>query len=110
MSDRVYPAVPPTPGTEPHWEGAKPGKLLVKWCRRCAKPHLDPRGICPHCMSTNGEWREAKGTGEIFTYSVMRGAKPAYGVAYVTLDERVTMMTNIVDVDPEKVKVGQRVM
>ena len=30
-------------------------------------------------------------------------------VAYVTLDEGVSMMTNIVDVDPGKVKVGQRV-
>ena len=76
---------------------------------RAEKPHHYPRGVCPHCMSTNLEWREAKGTGEIYTYSIMHAAKPAYVVAYVTLDEGVSMMTNIVDVDPGKVKVGQRV-
>ena len=109
MTEKVYPAVPPTPGSEPYWEGAKAGKLLVKWCQSCKKPHHYPRGVCPHCMSTNLEWREAKGIGEIYTYSIMHAAKPAYVVAYVTLDEGVSMMTNIVDVDPATVKVGQRV-
>ena len=27
MSEKVYAAVPPTPGAEPYWEGAKAGKL-----------------------------------------------------------------------------------
>jgi hypothetical protein len=30
MSEKIYPSVLPTPGTEPYWEGAKAGKLLVK--------------------------------------------------------------------------------
>ena len=77
MTEKVYPAVPPTPGSEPYWEGAKAGKLLVKWCQTCKKPHHYPRGVCPHCMSTNLEWRESKGTGEIYTYSIMHAAKPA---------------------------------
>jgi uncharacterized OB-fold protein len=109
MSEKVYAAVPPTPGAEPYWEGAKAGKLLVKWCQDCKKPHHYPRGVCPHCLSTNLEWKQAKGTGEVYTYSIMHAAKPAYVIAYVTLDEGVTMMTNIVDVDPAKVKVGQKV-
>ena len=109
MSEKVYAVVPPTPGTEPYWEGAKAGKLMVEWCQDCKKPHHYPRGVCPHCMSSNLEWKQAKGTGEIYTYSIMHAAKPAYVIAYVTLDEGVTMMTNIVDVDPAKVKVGQKV-
>ena len=68
MSEKVYAAVPPTPGTEPYWAGAKAGKLLVKWCQDCKKPHHYPRGVCPHCMSANLEWKEAKGTGEVYTY------------------------------------------
>ena len=36
-------------------------------------------------------------------------AKPGYVIAYVTLVEGVTMMTNIVDIDPAKVRVGQKV-
>ena len=73
---------------------------MVKWCHDCKKPHHYPRGICPHCMSSNLEWKQAKGTGEIYTYSIMHAAKPAYVIAYVTLEEGVTMMTNIVDIDP----------
>ena len=60
-------------------------------------------------MSTNLEWKQAKGTGEVYTYSIMHASKPAYVIAYVTLDEGVSMMTNIVDCDAAKVKVGQKV-
>jgi uncharacterized OB-fold protein len=105
---RKYQAVPMTPGAEPYWEGAGEGKLMLKWCQSCGKPHHYPRGICPHCGSDKLEWREAKGTGEVYTYSIMRPNGP-YVIAYVTLDEGVTMMTNIVDCDPESVQVGQKV-
>lgn len=109
MSDKVYQAVGTTPGTEPYWDAAKDGKLMVKFCKDCKKPHHYPRGICPHCFSTNLEWKQAKGTGEVYTYSIMHAAKPAYVIAYVTLDEGVSMMTNIVDCDHAKLKVGQKV-
>jgi hypothetical protein len=60
-------------------------------------------------MSSNLEWKQASGSGEIYTYSIMHAARPAYVIAYVTLEEGVTMMTNIVDVEPAKVRVGQKV-
>jgi uncharacterized OB-fold protein len=107
--EKIYPSVPATPGSEPYWEAAKQGKLLLRYCKDDGKPHHYPREICPYTFSTNLEWREAKGTGVIYTYSIMHAAKPAYVIAYVTLDEGVSMMTNIVDCDPAKVKVGQKV-
>jgi uncharacterized OB-fold protein len=39
----------------------------------------------------------------------MHAAKPPYVIAYVTLEEGVSMLTNIVDVDPAKVEIGQKV-
>ena len=39
----------------------------------------------------------------------MHAAKPAYVIAYVTLDEGVSMMTNIVDCDFDKVRIDQPV-
>ena len=45
----------------------------------------------------------------IYSYSVMRRAEPVYVMAYVTLDEGPTMMTNLVDCDPDAVTVGARV-
>ena len=110
MAEKVYATVPATPGSEPYWEGAKAGKLMVKWCQDCKKPHHYPRGACPHCLSANLEWKQAKGTGEIYTYSVTRRGGPVpYCIAYVTLDEGIKMMTNIVDCDLDAVRIGQKV-
>jgi uncharacterized OB-fold protein len=39
----------------------------------------------------------------------MRRVPVPYALAYVTLDEGVTMMTNIVDCDLDKIKIGQAV-
>jgi hypothetical protein len=107
--ERIYPVVPPTPGSEPYWEAANAGKLLLGYSKACQKYFYYPRGVCPMTLSTDVEMREAKGTGTIYTYSIMRPAKPVYVIAYVTLDEGPSMMTNIVDCDPESVKIGQKV-
>ncbi len=71
--------------------------------------HWYPRAICPFCASDKIEWRAASGKGTIYTYSVMRRAKEPYAIAYVTLAEGPTMMTNIVDCDFDVLRVGQPV-
>ena len=53
--------------------------------------------------------QQASGNGTIYTYSVMRRAPVPYAIAYVTLQEGVSMMTNIVDCDLDKIKIGQAV-
>ena len=97
-------------GDERYFEAAAQGKLLLKKCNDCNEPHHFPRGICPFCFSTNVDWIEAKGGGTIYSYSITRRAGPTpYCIAYVTLDEGVTMMTNIVDCDLDSVQIGQKV-
>ena len=54
-------------------------------------------------------WQEASGRGTVYTYSVMRRAPVPYCIAYVTLAEGPTMMTNIVDCDLDTVRIGQAV-
>ena len=98
------------PCDQPYFDAAAEGKLMLKKCRDCGQHHHYPRGLCPHCFSDKVEWVEAKGTGEIYTYSVTRRGPPTpYCIAYVTLDEGVRMMTNIVDCDLDAVKIGQKV-
>ena len=97
-------------GDEHYYEAAGQGKLLVKKCADCNGLHHYPRGICPFCLSDKVSWQEAKGTGTIYTYSVTRRAGPIpYVIAYVTLDEGISMMTNIVDCDLDDVRIGQKV-
>jgi uncharacterized OB-fold protein len=107
--ERTIASPEPNVETQVFWDAAGKGKLMIKTCNSCSKPHYYPRAICPRCFSDQTEWTEAKGTGEIYTFSVVKRAKIPYAMAYVTLDEGVTMMTNIVDTDLDAIKIGQKV-
>jgi len=97
------------PGTEHLWEQAKAGTLTVKSCKSCGKLHWYPRTLCPFCMGET-EWKAVSGKGKIYSFSVMQRGNPnPYCIAYVTLDEGVTMMTQIVDCDLDSVAIGQAV-
>ena len=107
--ERKIPAPPITPETEPFWTAAGEGRLVIKKCRSCGQVHYYPRSICPFCGSDRTEWRDASGRGTIYSYSIMRRAPVPYAIAYVTLEEGVTMMTNIVDCDLDAIRIGQKV-
>ena len=109
QKERELVAPEPNPETQAFWDAAKEGKLLIKHCRACGELHYYPRALCPFCFSDQTEWRQAVGTGTIYSYSVMRRAPVPYAIAYVTLSEGVTMMTNLVDCDFNRLKIGQSV-
>jgi uncharacterized OB-fold protein len=97
------------PEVKPYWDACNEGRLVLRKCGGCGKVHYYPRGICPFCFSTEGSWVGATGKGKIYSYSVMERANPPFTMAYVTLSEGVTMMTNIVECDFSTVKIGQDV-
>ncbi|HSV77708.1 MAG TPA: OB-fold domain-containing protein [Ramlibacter sp.] len=98
------------PGDEPYFAAAAGGRLLVKKCKACGEAHHYPRSLCPFCWSSEVDWSDTSGQGVIYTYSVTRrGAGAPYCIAYVTLDEGPTMITNIVDTDLDAIHIGQRV-
>src|SRR6266511_5896705 len=107
--ERRIPAPEANPETRPFWEAAGRGRLLIKTCASCGQPHYYPRSICPFCGSDATEWLQASGRGTIYSYSVMRRVPVPYALAYVTLDEGVTMMTHLVDCDLDAIRIGQRV-
>jgi uncharacterized OB-fold protein len=107
--ERVIPSPVPTEDTKPFWEAAAQGRFLIKRCLACGQPHWYPRALCPFCFSERTEWQPASGGGVIYSYSVMRRATPPYVVAFVTLDEGPTMLTNIVACDPDSLTIGQKV-
>jgi len=107
--ERTIPAPQPTVENQAYFDAASQGKLLVKKCTACGQSHHYPRALCPFCGSDRTEWTQASGRGTIYSYSVMRRASPPYAIAYVTLAEGPTMMTNIVDCDLDQLRVGQAV-
>ena len=94
--------------TEPFWDGAKAGKLMLPHCQECNRVHWYPRHICPSCHSMNLSWIEASGEGTIYAYAVQhlsfgpwKEAAP-YVTAYIDLKEGDRMLTVLRGVDPEK--------
>ncbi|MEZ5786900.1 MAG: Zn-ribbon domain-containing OB-fold protein [Xanthobacteraceae bacterium] len=104
----LMPAPQPNPETQAFWDATKQGRLLLRRCKACGEVHFYPRTICPFCFSDYTAWLESKGQGTVYAFSVMRRGSP-FALAYVTLDEGPTMMTNIVDCDLDAVRIGQKV-
>lgn len=111
MTDKPLPQFDPE--SQPYWNAAREGRLLIKRCADCGKAHHYPRELCPHCHSDRVTWEQASGKGTVYTYTVARRpAGPAfkadtpYVVALVELAEGPRMMTNLVSVDLERVRIG----
>ena len=97
------------PETAEFWQAAEQGRLVLKGCNSCGNAHWYPRAVCPHCGSTDLAWADASGRGKIYAFSPARRASPVYTLAYVTLEEGPTIMTNIVDADPDSLAIEQDV-
>lgn len=67
------------------------GKLLLRHCTACGLMLPPDRALCPSCWSKALEWREAKGTGIVYSaveFHRAFGAIPIpYTVVQVELDE-----------------------
>jgi uncharacterized OB-fold protein len=96
--------------SEPAVQAAAEGRLLLARCRACGEAHSYPRVPCPFCGSTDLDAQDAGGAGRIYSFSVthQRDDEP-YVIAYVTLAEGPTIMTNIIDTPPEEIAIDQEV-
>jgi uncharacterized OB-fold protein len=109
MTERKIPAPFVNPENKPFWDAARAGKFLIGKCKDTGKHFWYPRKNSPLTGSNDISWHEASGNGTIYSHSTLWRAQPAYYLAYVTLDEGITVMTNIVDCDFKDVKIGQKV-
>ena len=115
--DRIIKAPTLNIGDEIYYDAASQGRLLVKQCADCQKYHHYPRALCPFCFSDKTEWKEAKGTGTIYTYSVVRQSyhpffrsQVPYVVAWIDLDEGPRLVSNVLGVAaPDLGLIGKRV-
>jgi uncharacterized protein len=106
---RKIPAPRVLPEARPYWDAADEGRLLLKRCDACGQVHHYPRDVCPFCMSTDTRWIESGGTGVLYSFSTMGQGEAAFTLAMVTLDEGITMMSNLVGCDPATARIGDRV-
>ncbi len=102
--------------TRPYWQGAANHQLLIQRCTDCGHMQFYPRLICTACSSRAVGWHAASGRGSVKSFTVIRRAVSAafeadvpYVVAIVALAEGPTLMSNIVECDPERVHIGMAV-
>jgi uncharacterized OB-fold protein len=99
--------------TRPFWDAAREGRFLIKRCRACGRAHHYPRPFCPHCWSADVAWEDASGAATLYTWSVIHQndlppwpERVPYVAAVVELDEGPRVMTNVVDCEFERLRVG----
>jgi len=102
--------------TQPFWDGCREGRFRVRHCNACGRDHFYPRPFCPACWSADVEWRDAAGTGTLYTYSIVRQndlppfpERVPYVAAIVELDEGPRVMTNIEGCDFDALEIGMPV-
>ena len=109
----------PTPDaeTQPYWDAAAEGRLLLRRCGDCGRAHFYPRSFCPVCWSANVTWEDASGRATLYTWSVVHAndlppfkERLPYVAAVVDLEEGPRMMTNIVDCDLQALRIGMDVV
>ena len=90
-------------------------RFALPRCEDCGKFHFYPRPACPHCSGTRLAWGEASGGGTVYSHStVHRAPSPEfkesvpYVVAIVETDEGPHLLSRVVGVSPEAVRIGMR--
>ncbi|RJP68210.1 MAG: Zn-ribbon domain-containing OB-fold protein [Candidatus Abyssobacteria bacterium SURF_17] len=116
MPEYLKPMPVPDHITETFWAAARQHKLLIQQCRDCGRNQFFPQSSCRACLSENLEWVEASGSGKVYSYTIIHRPPSAsfeedapYTVALVELGEGVRMMSNIIEIEPDQVRVGMPV-
>jgi uncharacterized OB-fold protein/acyl dehydratase len=109
---RPRPAV--SADTEFFWEGCRRGELLIQRCAACGRLRHPPRPACGECGSLDWDAVRSSGRGEVFSFVVhhhppVPGFEVPYVVALVALEEGTRLVSNLVDVAPEDVRIGMPV-
>jgi uncharacterized OB-fold protein len=100
-----------------YFEGCAAGELRIRLCHACDARFRFAHGWCPECWSADIGWVAASGRGTVSHLTIIHQAPyPAfeadvpYVLALIDLDEGVRMMANVVNCDPEDVRIGMAVI
>ncbi|MGV0835008.1 thiolase C-terminal domain-containing protein [Mycolicibacterium thermoresistibile] len=98
------------------WTAGADGELRILGCQDCTALIHPPQPVCRYCRSHHLAPRNVSGRGTLAGFTVNHrfgfpDLPPPYVVAQVALDDdpRVRLTTNIVECDPDELKLGQRV-
>lgn len=95
------------------WTGGKDNELRFQRCQQCGYYNHPPTPICPSCHSKELKFEVVSGKASLWTFTVnhqpwMPGPELPFVVAIVAIPEQegLRLTTNLVDVEPDDVKIG----
>jgi uncharacterized OB-fold protein len=98
------------------YEGARRHELMLMRCKECRAWRLPSRPRCPDCWSTETAWEKASGRGTLYSFGIMHqkfagfADDVPYNYAVVELEEGPRIVSNIVDVANEELRVDMPVV
>ncbi|MFG3282672.1 bifunctional MaoC family dehydratase N-terminal/OB-fold nucleic acid binding domain-containing protein [Streptomyces sp. NPDC048111] len=96
------------------WAGVAEHRLLIQRCEDCAELRFPWLPGCPGCGSARWDTIDAAGSGTVYSYVVMHhppfpAFDPPYAVGLVELAEGVRIISNVIGVPPDEVRIGMPV-
>jgi len=104
--------------TQPFWNAARDGKLVMQKCDNCGTVNFPAKPWCVSCGSRDLEWAEMKLTGTVYSFTISRSVAMNYPdweaelpivLCLVDVDDGARMYAQLTDCDPEKMEIGMRV-
>ena len=99
---------------EGFWKGVDDHKLMLQKCGACDTWCHLPQPMCPECQSLDRKWEAVSGKGTVYSWVTHRESnhpafKAPYSVVLVELEEGMRIISNLVDVKPEDIRIGMKV-
>lgn len=110
--------VSPDPLTQPYWDACRRGELRLQRCGDCRAFLHFPGLLCRRCGSARLAWERVCGKGTVYSFVIVHHAtmpefkdRVPYVVAWIELDEDpcARVLGDLVDCDPARVAIGDRV-
>jgi uncharacterized OB-fold protein len=97
------------------FDGARRGELMLQHCAICGGWSFPVRERCPHCFAGSLGWRAASGRGTLYTFAIMHQVmnpgfadSVPYNVSQIDLEEGVRMVSNVVGVANDALRIGMK--
>lgn len=96
------------------WEGVDVGELRIQRCSGCGTLHHPPRPMCHHCQSVEWDWIVSSGRGTVHSFVVYHRPEVApfdapYVVGLIELEEGTRLVSNVVGIPPDEVRIDMPV-
>jgi len=92
-------------------ESLERGEFMIQRCERTGRAVFYPRAISPFGGGPL-RWEPASGEGSVYSATVVRRREDRggdYSVVLVDLEEGPRLMSTVVDIAPDQVRIGMRV-